>query len=114
MGDLIVLRLMQLRFAAVVLIAAAVVSLTAASAWAFSQENVQPGGAGNATFADPDDQFTNSGQGVHPFGANGPTLQFGIHQGPETPFGRFEGNGYNVSPSDPLPDPYYRPLNNGN
>ena len=103
------LRLMQLRFAAVALIAATAVSLTAASAWAFSQQNLQPGGAGNSTFADPDDQFTNSGQGVHPLGPNGPVVQFGVQQGPLTPFGRFQGNGYDSSP----PDPYFHPLGNG-
>jgi hypothetical protein len=107
-------RLMQLRFAAIVLIAAAVVSLTAASAWAFSQENLQPGGTGNSTFADPDDQFTNSTQGAHPFGPNGPVVQFGVQQGPLTPYGRLDGNGYTTSPPDHLPDPYYRPLGNGN
>ena len=108
------LRLMQLRFAVVALIAATVVSLTAASAWAFSQENFQPSGAGNSTFADPDDQFTNSGQGAHPFGPNGPVVQFGVQQGPLTSFGHFPGNGFSAPPADPLPDPYSRPLGNGN
>jgi hypothetical protein len=36
------LRLMQLRFAATALFAAAAVSLTAASAFAFTQETVRP------------------------------------------------------------------------
>ncbi len=108
------LRLTQLRFAAVALIAATAVSLTAASAWAFSQENLGAGGAGNSTFADPDDQFTNSAQGAHPFGPSGPVVQFGVQQGPLTPFGRFQGDGYNASPQDSLPDRYSRPLGNGN
>jgi hypothetical protein len=34
-------------------------------------------------------------------------VQFGVQQGPLTTFGR--GNGYNATP-----DPYYRPLTNGN
>jgi hypothetical protein len=102
------LRSMRLRFAAVVLLAAGAVSLTAASAWAFSQQYVSPSGNGNSTFTDPDDQVTNSTQGAHPFGLNGPTVQFGAQQGPlTTTFGHFQGDGYNATP----PDPYYRPLN---
>jgi hypothetical protein len=104
---IVMLRLMQLRFVAVALLAAAVVSLTAASAWAFTQETVQPGGDGHSTFTDPDSQFTNSGQGAQPFGPNGPVVQFGVHQGPLTPFTGFQGNDNNASP----PDPYFRPLN---
>ena len=110
MGDMM-LRSMPLRFAAGALIAGAAVSLFAASASAFNQENLQSGGTGNsAAIADPDDQFTNSGQGVHPFGANGPTLQFGIQQHTGTPFGSFQGNDRDGSP----PDPYFHPPGNGN
>ena len=105
------LRSMHARFAAIVLISAAAVALPGASAWAFSQQNQQTGGTDSSKFADPDDQFTNGGQGAHLFGANGPTLQFGVHQGPVSPFGGFQDNDhYNGSP----PDPYYRPLGNGN
>jgi hypothetical protein len=106
------LRSMQLRLA-VCLFAAGILSLTVASAWAFSQETVSPGDGGNYNFGDPDKQLTdpdnsNSGQGTRPFGSNGPTVQFGVQQGPLTTFGR--GNGYNTS----TPDPYYRSLTNGN
>jgi hypothetical protein len=105
------LRLVHRRLVAVALIAAAAVSLSAASAWAFSQENVQAGGTNASKFSDPDDQFTDSAQGAHLFGPNGPTLQFGVHQGPLSPFDGFQDNDhYNGSP----PDPYYRPLGNGN
>lgn len=106
------LRLMQLRLA-VGLVAAGILSLTVASAWAFSQQTVSPSDGGNYSFGDPDKQLTdpdnnNSGQGTRPFGSNGPTVQFGVQQGPLTTFGR--GNGYNTT----APDPYYRPLTNGN
>jgi hypothetical protein len=105
------LRSMHVRFAAVALIAAAAVSLSAASAWAFSQQNQQTGGTDSSKLiADPDDQFTNSAHGAQPFGANGPTFQFGVHQGPLSPFGGFQDNDRDGSP----PDPYYRPLGNGN
>ena len=101
-------RLIQLRLA----LAAGILSLTAASAWEFSQQNVLPGDQGNYSFGDPDKQVTDpnnqsSGQGARPFSSNGPTVQFGIQQGPVTTFGR--GNSYNSTP-----DPYYRSLLNGN
>jgi len=109
-AGVMMLRSMHVRFAAVALIAAAAASLSAASAWAFSQQNQQAGGTDSSKFADPDDQFTNSGQGAQPFGPNGPTVQFGVHQGPLSPLGGFQDNDHDGSP----PDPYYRPLGNGN
>jgi len=104
------LRLMQLRLAAAALFTAVAVSLTAPSASAFTQENVRPDANGNYTFTEPNNQITNSSQGVRPFGSNGPTVQFGIQQGPVSPFGRSQGNDYNGSP----PDPYYRPFGTRN
>ena len=77
-------------------------------AWAFSQENLR-GGADSSAFSDPDDQVKNFGRGARPFGANGPVVQFGAQRGPLTPFGRFQGNNYNSPP----PEPYARPLGNG-
>jgi hypothetical protein len=80
-----------------------------ASASAFTRENVQPDG-GNYSFTDPDQKITspdsqNSSQ-TRPFGSAGPVVQFGVQQGPVTTFG--QGNRYNT------PDPYFRPLTNGN
>jgi hypothetical protein len=98
---------MWLRFAAVAVLAAGAVSLTAASAWAFSTVTVSPGGNGQS-FSDPDDQTKNNTQGAHPFGLNGPTVQFGAQQGPSTStFGHFQGDGSNTR----APDPYFRSLN---
>ena len=102
------LRMMQPGLA-VVLFAAGILSLTICSAWAFTRENVSPTDGGNYSFDDPNNRLTdpnnhNSGQSTKPFGSNGPIVQFGIQQGPLTPFGR--GNGYNSTP-----DPYFRPLN---
>jgi hypothetical protein len=105
------LRLMQVRFATLALFAVAAVSLTAASAWAFTQENLSTTGVGSSTFADPDNPVRNFGRGAQPFGPNGPVVQFGAQQGPLTPFGRFQGSGFNNAPP---PDPYSRPLGNGN
>jgi hypothetical protein len=84
------LRLTQLRFAAAALFALtaafAVVSLTSPSARAFTMENLSTGG--NSTrFADPDDRVKNFGQGSHPFGQTGPSVQFGAGQAPYRSFG---------------------------
>lgn len=106
------LRTKQLRLATFALFTVAVVSLTTVSARAFTQENLSVGGAGSSTFADPDNRVSNFGSdGVQPFGSNGPSVQFGVHQGPLTPFGHFQGSGFN---SAPPPDPYSRPPGNGN
>ena len=94
------------------LFAAGVLSLTATSAWAFSQQIVSPDG-GNYSFSDPNDKLTNpnnhnSGQSAQPF-SNGPVVQFGIQRGGSfSPLSR--SNGYDRS----VPDPYYRSLLNGN
>jgi hypothetical protein len=106
MGD----HMPQFRFAMFALLTVAAVSWTAVSALAFSQENLSISGGGSSTFAAPDDQFSNFGRGARPFGSSGPSVQFGAQQGQLTPFGRFQGNGYNAPP----PDPYSRPLGNGN
>ncbi len=106
------LRLTRLHFAAAAL-AMAVVSLTGLSARAFTMENlsVDP----SSRFADPDNQVKNFGAstpGMQPFGQNGPIVQFGARQGPigaMGPLGHFQGNGFN----NPPPDPYSRPLGNG-
>ena len=105
-----ILRAMHARFTAIALIAAAAMSLRA-SAWAFSQQNVRSGGTDSSKFADPDNQFTNSGTGRPPFGSNGPTLQFGVHQGPLSPFGGFQDNDHD---DGSFANPYYRPLGSGN
>lgn len=104
------LRLMQLRFAAAALFAVAAVSLSAPYALAFTQETVRPDANGNYEFTEPNNQTTNSKQGARPFGSNGPTVQFGVQQGPVSPFGRSQGDGYNGSP----PDPYFRPFGTRN
>src|SRR5262249_15114805 len=95
------------------LFAAGILSLTVTSAWAFSQQIVSPDG-GNYSFGDPDRQPTTSdnqstSQVARPFGSSGPVVQFGIQQGSSfSPLSR--SNSYDRS----LPDPYYRPLLNGN
>jgi hypothetical protein len=98
------IQFMGPRLAVGLFTAAGLFLLTAASAWAFSRENVLPDG-GNYSFSDPDKQPTtsdnhSSSQGARPFGSSGPVVQFGVQQGPT--FG--QSNRYNT------PDPYYRSL----
>ena len=86
-------RTTQLRFATIALFAAAAVSLTAASARAFNQENGGVGGGSNSTFADADEQVNifGYGGGAQPSGLNGP-VQFGAQRG-LTPFRHFQSDG---------------------
>ena len=78
------------------------------SARAFTMENLSSGG--NTTrFAEPDGPANNLGRGAQPFGPGGPFVQFGARQGQLAPFGRWPGSGYNYPP----PEPYARPLGNG-
>jgi hypothetical protein len=103
------LQFARFRPMAIVFFAAAAFSLATASARAFTQETLRAGGSGNSAFADSTNG-ENFGRGMQPFGSNGPVVQFGARQGPLTPFGHFQGSGYSASP----PDPYSRPLGNGN
>jgi hypothetical protein len=98
-------RSMKVRFAVIALFSVAAVSLTAASAGAFSQENSGAGEGGNSTFADPDEQVNIFGYGAgaqqfEPSGAG----QIGTHPGQLTPLKRFQSNGLG-SPPDPLSRP---------
>ena len=104
----------QLHVAAV-LLAIAAFSISAPAARAFTQENLSVGGSGNSRFADPDDEVKNFGQGsgYQPFGAGGPVVQFGTGSAPSmspfSPMNRYQGTN-----SGPPPEPYARPLGNGN
>jgi hypothetical protein len=98
-------RSAKVRFAVIALFAVAAVSLTAASAGAFSQGNGGIGEGSNSTFADPDDQINIFGQKgeAQAFGSNGP-VQFDPQRGQLTPFKHFQSNGL-TSPPDPLTRP---------
>jgi len=102
----------HLRWAAAALFAMAVSFAVGAwavpSARAFTMENLSTGG--NTTrFAEPDGPANNFGRGAQPFGPGSPMVQFGARQGQLTPFNRFPGSGSNSRP----PEPYARPLGNG-
>ena len=100
-------RSTQPRFAAIVLFAVAAVSLTTASAWAFSQGNGGTGEGGNSAFADPDEQVNIFGfgfdQGPQPSGLNG-SVQVGPRRSELFPFKHFQINSL-TSPPDSLSRP---------
>ena len=93
------LRLMQLRFAATALVAAAAAfaasSVAVPSARAFTMENLSTNGGNTTRFADPNDRVKNfESQGSRPFGQNGPIVQFGAGQ-----YNRPFSHGYAPPPS---------------
>jgi hypothetical protein len=103
---IIMARLMRLRYAAAPIIAAAIIASTTATGWAFTQEMLAPGSAGNYNFnySDPDHPATN-GQSTLPSSSNSPQFQFNIDHGQTAPFSGFQsGNrsfGNGMSPTDP-------------
>jgi hypothetical protein len=85
--------------------AVAMVSLTAPSAMAFTLETIGGDGSGGSRFSGPD-TLTNS-QGVRPFGSGGPTMQFGVQSGVQSPFSHGPASGFGSSlSSQPPPQPY--------
>jgi hypothetical protein len=103
----------QLRFAAVPLIAGAIIVLTTASVWAFTQQILGPNGNYNFNYGDPDDKAklddstkkfdsTNS--------TNSPSFHFSIEHDQTAPFGFHSfGGSSNATPPD-----FYQPHGNGN
>ena len=114
---IIMVGFVRLRFAAVAVIAAAIMAFTTASGWAFSQQTLGPGGNGNYNFdySDPDRQAA-TGQGTRPSDSNSPGFHFSVQQGQTGPFGGFQsGNrSFGNSGNATAPDYYSRPLGNGN
>src|SRR6202050_4419611 len=76
---IIMARSVPVRFAAVAMIAAAIIASTTASGWAFTQQMLSTGENGNYNFnySDPDHQATTS-QSTSPFNSNSPGLQLKI------------------------------------
>jgi hypothetical protein len=99
----------QLRFAAVPLIAGAMIVLTTASVWAFSQQTLGPNGNYNFNYGDPDDK-AKLGDSANKSDSNSPSFHFSIDHDQTGPLGfhSFGGSG-NATPPD-----YYQPHGNGN
>lgn len=81
-GGIMTLRLTQLRFATLGVLAAATAlvasSVAVSSARAFTMENMSTNGGNTTRFADPNDRVKNfESQGSRPFGQNGPVVNFG-------------------------------------
>jgi hypothetical protein len=110
-------RFVRLRFAAVPMIAAAIIALTTASGWAFSQQMLGPGGNGNYNFnySDPDHPGTSS-QSTPPSDSNGPGFHFSIEQGQTGPFSGFQSGNHSFgnSSNPTTPEYYIQPPGNRN
>jgi hypothetical protein len=100
----------QLRFAAVPLIAGAIIVLTTASVWAFSQQTLVPSGNYNFNYGDPDDK-AKLGEGTNKSESNSPGFHFSIERGQTT--GPFGFHSFGDSNNATFPDYYPRP-GNGN
>jgi hypothetical protein len=104
----------QLRFAAVPVIAGAMIALTTVSVWAFSQQTVVPNDTYNFNYGVPDDK-AKLGDSINKSDPNSPGLHFsiergqGMDRGQSAPFGFHSfGDGGNAGPSDYVS----RPLGN--
>jgi hypothetical protein len=100
----------QLRFAAVPLIAGAIIVLTTASVWAFSQQTLSPSGNYNFNYSGPDDK-AKLGESTNKPDSNSPGFHFSIERGQTGPFGF---HSFGDSNNATFPDYYPRPLGNGN
>ena len=99
-----------LRFAAVAMIAAAIIASTTASGWAFSQQTLSLGPEGNGNYnfnySDPNHPATNS-QSTPQFDSNSPTFHFSIERGDTAPFSGFQSGNRSLGNSDPTSPQYY-------
>ena len=113
---IIMVRLVRLRFAAVAMIAAAIIAATTASGWAFSQQTISPDANGNYNFnyTDPNHPATTS-QSAHPSESNSLGFHFSVEHGQTGPLGGFQsGNNFFGNSGNDRP-PELTPLgNNGN
>jgi hypothetical protein len=117
-GIIIMIRFVRLRFAAVSMIAAAIIASTTAPGWAFTQQMLDLGGNGNYNFnySDPAHPAT-SGLNALPSDPNSPGLHFSIDRGQTTgPFSGFQSGDHSFgNRSDPTDPRYYiQPPGSGN
>jgi hypothetical protein len=99
----------RMRFAVVPFIAGAMVALTTAPVWAFTQQTLNPNGNYNFDYG-PLDGKAKSGESTDKSDPNSPGFHFNVQGGTQTsPYG-FRSFG-----GDSVPEPPgYRPLGNGN
>ena len=117
---IIMARFVRLRFAAIPMIAAAIIVSTTASGWAFSQQTLEPGANGNYNFnySDPAHPATTS-QSTPSSDSNTSGFHFNVEGGQTGQFGGFQsgnhffGNG-GFDNSGNGTSPYFHPPGNGN
>ena len=102
--------LKQLRFAAVPLIAGAIIALTTASVWAFSQQTLSPNGNYNFNYGPQDDKYK-SGDSTTKSDSNSPGFHFSV-EGSQTGSSGFHSFGDDSS--EKSWDRFSRPIGNGN
>ena len=110
-------RFVRLRFAAVPVIAAAIIAVTTASGWAFTQQMLGTGENGNYNFNyTPPDRPATSGLSTSPFDSNISRFHFSIESGQTSPFSGFQGGNHSLGNSGSPTDPryYIQPQGNGN
>ncbi len=99
----------RMRFAVVAFIAGAMVALATASAWALTQEMLNPNGNYNFNFGQLDGKGKSNGFTTKPDDPNSPGWHFNFQGGNQS------GSGFRSFGDDNKPDvPGSRPLGNGN
>ena len=95
----------QLRFAAVPLITGAIIALTTASVWAFSQQTLGPNGNYNFNYGDPDDK-AKFGESTNKSDSNSSGFHFYIERSQPGQFGLHGfGDSSNTTPPDYFSQP---------
>jgi hypothetical protein len=95
----------QLRFAAVSLITGAIIALTTAPVWAFSQQTLGPNGNYNFNYSDPDDK-AKLGESTNKSDPNSPGFHFYIERSQP---GQFGSHGFGDSNNSTPPDYFSQP-----
>jgi hypothetical protein len=99
----------RLRRAAVPFIAGAIIALSTASGWAFTQETLNPNGNYNFNYG-PLDNKSKFNDSTNKSDSNGPSFHFSIDHG-QSGYSGFHSFG---SDNSKPPEPYAQPLGNGN
>jgi hypothetical protein len=112
---IIMARFARPRFAAVPMVAAAIIVSTITSGWAFSQQTLGPGGNGNYNFnySDPNHQAATS-KSAPSTDSNAPGFHFSVEGGQTGPFGGFQSGNHFFDNGGNATSPYYHPPGNGN
>jgi len=100
-----------LRLAAVPVVAGAVIALTTASVWAFTQETLNPNGNYSFNYG-PLDGKTKSDDSTNKFDPNSPGFHFNVDHGQQT--SPFSFHSFGNDNSSNTGNYFHEPLGNGN